>query len=119
VVVIHQTVEGCLRPRTPKKCKVTLNLGGADMTNDVGGPPDAYMASLQGKEIECVSLQDATSMRIADALLSGASGYEDFTPSDLERLAAVLFRYGRDNAANRLNSRAARMRAAYLLSGKR
>jgi len=88
----------------------------AELRKDVTAGAEAYSATLQGKEIESVSLQDATSVRIAEAILTEIGGYQDFTSSDLERLAAVLFRYGRDAAASRLNNCAARMRAAFLSS---
>jgi hypothetical protein len=80
------------------------------------GESDPYSASLQGKLVDCISLQDATAFKIADAILGDESGYEDFTPTDLERIAGVLLRYGRDEAARSLNSRAARIRAARYLS---
>ena len=68
------------------------------------------LVSLQGRQFECVSHRDAASVKIAEALLANSGGYEDFTPIDYERVAAVLIRYGRDNAAGTLNARAAEMR---------
>jgi len=44
------------------------------MKNGVNGRAASYTATPQGKEIECVSLQDATSVRITEAILSDAGG---------------------------------------------
>jgi len=73
---------GCLRILPFKNATSPKTLAGAEMTNDAGGKPDAYTASLLGRIVECVSLQDATSVRIAEAILSDAGGRDRLAFSD-------------------------------------
>jgi hypothetical protein len=71
-----------------------------------------FEVPLQGRIVECVSADDALDIKAADLTLANP---DDVRPGELERLAGVLLRYGRDHAAEKLNERARRLRAVQFL----
>jgi hypothetical protein len=73
-----------------------------------------FEAPLLGRKAECVSADDALDVRAADLILSEQNP-DGTKPEELERLAAVLMKYRRDRAAEKLNERAQRRRATQFL----
>jgi len=76
--------------------------------------PAAFAANLQGYAVECITVEDAIAVIRADGVLSDR---EVSKPMELDRLAAVLTRYGHVRFAEALSHRAVRLRAAEFLLG--
>jgi hypothetical protein len=75
---------------------------------------DVFCVPLQGWMVECASVEDAVSVKNADAILSGQDAF-DYSSAELVTLATTLKRYGRQSAADVLTAMAARLRAAMFL----
>jgi hypothetical protein len=75
---------------------------------------DVFLARLQGELVECENVDDAVAILTADRFL--ARRELAYRPFELDQLAAVLLRYGRPDAAQKLSAEAWRMRAADLLN---
>jgi uncharacterized small protein (DUF1192 family) len=75
---------------------------------------DHLQVPLQGWMVECVSIEDAVSVKNADAFISGRET-NIYSPAELDEMAAILRRYGRKSAAEMLTGQASRMRAAEFL----
>jgi hypothetical protein len=71
-----------------------------------------FFVGLQGRSIECRSLDDAVAIKNADTLLRDGDGS---TVSELHRLAGVLMRYNCPSEAEQLTRKASRLRAAEFL----
>jgi hypothetical protein len=76
--------------------------------------PDLFVANLQGELVSCDSLDDAVAVKTANDILRYRTDC-DFTPRELDRLAGVLIRYGRDADAETLSHYSSRQRAALFL----
>jgi hypothetical protein len=74
----------------------------------VAAERDVFLASFQGELIECATILDAVAVKTADSILAGR--FTASRPRQLERLAAVMSRYGRPGAADSLLAEARRMR---------
>jgi hypothetical protein len=74
--------------------------------------PQTFGASLQGYAVECTTVEDAIAVIRADAVLREK---EACKPAELDRLAAVVLRYGHHRFAEALSNRAVRLRAAEFL----
>lgn len=77
--------------------------------------PDAsetFAASLQGYAVECTTVEDAMAVIRADAVLRDK---EVCGPVELDRLAAVVTRYGYPQFAETLSGRAIQLRTAEFL----
>lgn len=70
-----------------------------------------YLVLLDDQVVECVSIADAIAVRNADDFLSDRRP-ADFLAADLDGIASVLTRYGRDFAAQMIEDGANRSRAA-------
>ncbi len=68
---------------------------------------DVFVVPFQGEMIECQTGLDAVAVKLADAVLSGG---EDVSPVELQRLAAILDRYSRPVAAQKLRMQCVRQR---------
>jgi hypothetical protein len=75
---------------------------------------DIFRIPLEGWIVECESVEDAIAVTNANAILSNQSTFA-YAPADLEQLADVLLRYGRQTAVDTLKRLASRMRAAAFL----
>jgi len=64
---------------------------------------DTFSITLAGRVVECVSLEDAVAVKTAEDILSGQDS-TPYQPATLERLAEVLVRYHRLDAAEALRS---------------
>ena len=73
---------------------------------------DVFLVPLNGRSVECTSIEDAIAIKTADDLLRDGDAC---TPSELHRLAGILTRYGCRPEAEKLSSRASRIRAAQFL----
>ena len=78
-------------------------------------PPDQFVVTLQGELVSCDSLDDAVAVKTANDILRDRTD-SDFTPRELDRLAAVLMRYGRDAEAETLSHYSSQQRAAQFLA---
>jgi hypothetical protein len=76
---------------------------------------ETFHVPLEGFIVECESVADAVAVKNADEVLSDR-GLSSYAPVELDRLADVLTRYGRQSAANVLRSEAQRRRAAAFLT---
>ena len=74
---------------------------------------DIFLAPLDGRLVECTSIEDAVAIKTADGLLRNGDAC---TASELHRLAGILIRYGCQLEADRLSNRAIRLRAAQFLN---
>jgi hypothetical protein len=74
---------------------------------------DVFLAPLQGKRVECSSIEDAVAVKTADALLRNGDAC---TTTELRRLSCILAKYNCHEAAERLSQMAARQRAAEYLT---
>jgi hypothetical protein len=74
--------------------------------------PQSFAASLQGYAVECMTVEDAIAVIRADAVLRDK---EVCKPAELDRLAAIVTRYGHPRFAEALSNRAVRLRAAEFL----
>jgi hypothetical protein len=63
---------------------------------------DIFFAWLDGRQIQCSSVDDAVAIKTADALLRDGDACTD---SELQRLASVLTRYDCYKAAQKLTIR--------------
>ena len=59
---------------------------------------ETFQVSLEGWMVECDSIEDAVAVRNAESILA-TRNHAGYTPAELERLAALLVRYGRKSAA--------------------
>jgi hypothetical protein len=73
---------------------------------------DVFLAAIGGRRVECLTLEDAIAVKSADVLIRTG---EACSLADLERLIAVLTRYGCTEAATRLSQQLVRQRAAEFL----
>jgi hypothetical protein len=74
---------------------------------------DVFLASIQGRRVDCRTVEDAIAVKTADTLLrSGASCPE----RELQRLLNVLTRYECKDAADALSQRLTRQSAAEFLT---
>jgi hypothetical protein len=76
---------------------------------------DRFVVLLQGRAVECLSLEDAAAIKMADGLLADGDSHI-YSSDELDRIAGVLLRYGRQQAAETLAQRASRLRAAKFLN---
>lgn len=76
-----------------------------------GAMSEIIVVPFQGEQIDCATGLDAVAVKLADGILTGR---DDADAAELERLAAVLEKYDRPLAAQRLRSQAIRADAAVL-----
>jgi hypothetical protein len=81
----------------------------------VGSARDVFVAMFNGCSIACGSVDDASAINAADEIFRRRTEC-DYTPQQLERLAAVLIRYGRDAEAETLSHYSSQQRAAQFLA---
>jgi hypothetical protein len=74
---------------------------------------DVFLAAIGGRRVECLTLEDAIGVKSADVLIRTG---EVCSLAELERLSAILTRYGCTEAASRLSQQLARQHAAEFLS---
>lgn len=65
---------------------------------------DVFLAPLQGRLVECISIEDAVAIKTANGII-GNSESRRFSPFALDRLVVVLRRYGCDTAADAIAKR--------------
>jgi hypothetical protein len=74
---------------------------------------DVFLAAIGGRRVECLTLEDAIGVKSADVLIRTG---EVCSLAELERLIAILTRYGCTEAASRLSQQLVRQHAAEFLS---
>jgi hypothetical protein len=77
------------------------------------GDGDVFLAAIGGRRVECRTLDDAIGVKSADVLIRTG---EACSLAELERLIAILKRYGCTEAASRLSQQRVRQHAAEFLS---
>jgi hypothetical protein len=77
---------------------------------------DAFIVAFEGRLVECVSLDDAIAIKQSGAILSQGAPH-DFSAAELNRLAGVLARYGKEKSAERISQLASYARAMRFLAG--
>src|SRR5436190_21468649 len=78
--------------------------------------PHSFLVSFQGSTVECSSLEDAVAIQAAETILEAAAARHE-SPAELDRIAAVLSNYGRDEAAQRVGNLASPIRAMQFVLG--
>jgi hypothetical protein len=78
----------------------------------VNGRGDVFIASFQGRQIRCQTVDDAIAINTANALLRNG---DSATATELQRLATTLRRHDCAEGAETLSQRASRQRAAEFL----
>jgi hypothetical protein len=76
---------------------------------------DIFYVLFQGELTACDTVLDAVAVKNANALLSDGDS-PTFTEREIERLAKVLDKYAHAEAASRLRSKTARLRAVELVT---
>ena len=66
---------------------------------------ETFQVPLEGWIVECDSIDDAVAVKNAEQILSSRN-YVGYAPAELDRLAAILVKYGRKSAAVHLRQRA-------------
>jgi hypothetical protein len=74
---------------------------------------DVFLAAIGGRRVECRTIEDAIGVKSADVLIRTG---EACSLAELERLIAILKRYGCTEAASRLSQQRVRQHAAEFLS---
>lgn len=77
---------------------------------------DVFVVPFRGVFVHCESLDDAVAIKSANLIDDDHEHDDWFTTARLENLARVLARYNFPDAAEWLRRKAARIRAAHLLS---